>query len=106
MKRRISSRLRCNRLIKVRCGQKLMTGETQRTAQEKGLYNPYKPDKKSGIRSGFTNRRKAPRHAVQVEAQIQPRLLVGISLPDAQIRTGESRQLTVFNRVRLSSRNA
>ena len=79
--------------ICVSCGQKLMTGEAQRAAQERGLYSPDKPDRIPGIRGWFTNRRKALRHDVQVEAQIQPHLLVGISLPDAPIRSGESRQL-------------
>lgn len=74
----------------VNCGHALRTGEAQQAAQEKGLYNP---DKKPGIRGWLSNRRRAPRHDVQLEAHIQPRLLLSISLPHAQARTGESPHL-------------
>ena len=77
----------------VNCGHMLRAGEAQQAAQEKGLYTPDPPEKKPGLRGWLSNRRRAPRHEVQLEAQIQPRLLVGISLPDAQMRTGESQQL-------------
>jgi hypothetical protein len=71
----------------------LRTGEAQQAAQQKGLYEPDKTEKKQGIGGWINNRRRAPRHKVQLKAQIQPRLLVSISLPDAQTRTGESEDL-------------
>lgn len=77
----------------VNCGHTLRTGEAEQAAREKGLYKPDKPEKKPGIRGWLSNRRRAPRHEVQLEARIQPRLLLSISLPHAQVRTGESRQL-------------
>ena len=77
----------------VNCGHTLRSGEAQQAAREKGLYEPDKPEKKPGIRGWLSNRRRAPRHEVQLEAQIQPRLLLSISVPNAQVRAGESRQL-------------
>ncbi|MBA3757219.1 MAG: PilZ domain-containing protein, partial [Nitrosomonas sp.] len=55
-------------------------------AEEKGLYTP---DKKPGIRGWLANRRRAPRHAVQLETQIQPRLLMSVSLADGGSGTRE-----------------
>ncbi len=62
--------------ICVNCGHMLRTGEAQKAAQEKGLYTP---DKKPGIRGWFTDRRRAPRIDVQLETQVQPRLLISVS---------------------------
>lgn len=64
--------------ICVRCGQKLMMGEAQRAAREKGLYTPDKLDKKPGIRGWFMNRRREPSPDVQVESHPQPRLLLRV----------------------------
>src|SRR3982751_6525801 len=85
--------------ICVKCGHVLRTGEVQKAAEEDGLYTP---DKKPGIRDWFTNRRRAPRHPVQLETQIQPRLLTSVSLAD-----GESRILEVIPSAKLigSTRN-
>lgn len=72
--------------ICVSCGHILRTGEAQKAAEEKGLYTP---EKKPGIRGWLNNRRRAPRHAVQLETQIQPRLLMSISFADGESETTE-----------------
>ncbi len=41
------------------------------------------------LRQWLFNRRPAPRYDVQLEAMIQPRLLVSIALSDAQRQVGE-----------------
>ncbi|HVG32741.1 MAG TPA: PilZ domain-containing protein [Pyrinomonadaceae bacterium] len=73
--------------ICVSCGHVLRAGEVQKAAEEKGLYNP--PERKPGIRGWFTNRRRAPRHSVQLETQIQPRLLMSVSFADGESGTTE-----------------
>jgi hypothetical protein len=75
--------------ICVSCGHILRTGEAQKAAEEKNLYAPDKPEKKPGIRGWLSNRRRAPRHAVQLETQIQPRLLMSISFADGESGTTE-----------------
>lgn len=70
----------------VSCGHVLRSGEAQQAAEEKGLYTP---DKKPGIREWLKNRRRAPRHTVQLETQIQPRLLMSVSFADGEAGTTE-----------------
>jgi hypothetical protein len=72
--------------ICVSCGRVLRSGEAQNAAEAKGLYTP---EKKPGIRGWLKNRRRAPRHDVQLETQIQPRLLMSVSLADGASRTTE-----------------
>jgi PilZ domain len=73
----------------VSCGHLLRSGEAQRAAEAKGLYTPDKPEKKSGIRGWINNRRRAPRHPVQLETQVQPRLLMSVSFMDGESGTTE-----------------
>jgi hypothetical protein len=70
----------------VSCGHGLRAGEVQKAAEEKGLYTP---EKKPGIRGWFNNRRRAPRHTVELETQIQPRLLMSVSFADGESSTTE-----------------
>jgi hypothetical protein len=86
--------------ICVSCGHNLRAGEVQKAAEEKGLYTPEK--KQPGIRGWLANRRRAPRHPVQLETQIQPRLLMSVSFAD-----GESSTTEVISSVKLigSTRN-
>ena len=72
--------------ICISCGHSLRAGEAQRNAEEKGLYTP---DKKPGILRRIANRRRAPRHAVQLETQIQPRLLMSVSFAEGESGTTE-----------------
>jgi|GEM_PF-2223468 len=72
--------------ICVSCGHVLRAGEVQKAAEEKGLYTP---EKKPGIRGWFNNRRRAPRHTVELETQIQPRLLMSVSFADGESSTTE-----------------
>lgn len=85
--------------ICVSCGHSLRAGEVQKAAEEKGLYTP---EKKPGIRGWLANRRRATRHTVQLETQIQPRLLMSVSFAD-----GESSTTEVISSVKLigSTRN-
>jgi hypothetical protein len=68
----------------VSCGHILRAGQAKNAAEEKGLYTP---EKKPGIRGWLSNRHRAPRHPVQLETQIQPRLLMSVSLADEESRT-------------------
>ena len=70
----------------VSCGHVMRSGEAQRAAAAKGLYEP---EKKQGIRGWIANRRKAPRHAVQLETHVQPRLLMSVSFMDGESGTTE-----------------
>jgi hypothetical protein len=72
--------------ICVSCRKPLRTGEAQRTAQAKGLYTP---EKKPGLLQRVANRRRAPRHTVQLTTQIQPRLLMSVSFADGDTGTTE-----------------
>lgn len=85
--------------ICVSCGHVLRAGEVQKAAEEKGLYTP---EKKPGIRGWLNNRRRAPRHSIELETQIQPRLLMSVSFAD-----GESSTTELISSVRLigSTRN-